>query len=161
MDSQRIVRMLVARGLTVGMAESLTGGLVCAKLTDAGGASDAVAGAIVSYTNEVKQRALGVPAVWLDHPGPVSAQVAAAMVTGVIAALGVDVGVATTGEAGPDSGSGQPVGTVFVAVGGCGERPLVRQLALSGTRAEIRMASVTEALALLEQWLNAVPAKTK
>lgn len=153
LTTAEIVLAMVSRGLTIGTAESVTGGLLCGRLTDVAGASSAVAGAVVSYSNGVKHRVLGVPEHWLEDPGPVSALVAGAMATGVNAALGVDVAVATTGEAGPQSSSGQPVGTVFVALASRGEPPVVRQLALRGTRAEIRTAAVDAALDLLSDWL--------
>lgn len=106
-----VVDLLRERGLTVGVAESLTGGLVGARLTSHAGASDVVQGSIVSYASEVKFSLLGVP------EGPVVSEAAArAMAEGARRALGADVGIAVTGVAGPDTQDDQPVGTVFLAV---------------------------------------------
>ncbi|MGV1003716.1 MAG: CinA family protein [Candidatus Nanopelagicales bacterium] len=150
-----LIAALTSRGLRVATAESLTGGLLCGELTAAPGSSAAVAGGIVAYSNEVKRDLLGVPAAWLADPGPVSAQVAAAMATGALNLLQVGVAVSTTGEAGPDSGSGQPVGTVFVAVVGHGTgEAVVRRLSLTGSREEIRAQSVAAGLEALSSWLG-------
>ena len=97
-------------------AESLTGGLVCAALTDVPGASAVVRGAVVAYATELKAQVLGVDPDLLATGGAVQAEVARQMATGVCRVLGADVGVATTGVAGPDPQDGHPVGTVFVAV---------------------------------------------
>ena len=102
---------LVARGLTLAVAESLTGGLVASRLVDVPGASAWFRGGVVSYATDVKFSVLDVP------EGPVvTAEAAAAMATGVRDLLGADVGLGVTGVAGPDSAEGQPPGTVFLAV---------------------------------------------
>lgn len=143
-----LVRALGERGLTVATAESLTGGLVCATLTDVPGASAVVRGAVVSYATDVKATVLGVDPALLARAGAVDGEVAAAMAAGVRHLLGADLGVATTGVAGPDPVDGQPVGTVYVAVAGpSGTR--VEQHAFDGDRAGIRRASVESALRLL------------
>ena len=112
----RLLAALHERGLTVGTAESLTGGLVVAALTDVPGASASVVGSVVSYATRVKRDVLGVDADLLAARGAVDPEVAAAMASGVCRVLGCDVGLATTGVAGPDPQDGQPVGTVYVAV---------------------------------------------
>jgi nicotinamide-nucleotide amidase len=143
---------LVARlrdlGLTIGTAESLTGGLVCGALTSVPGASTVVRGGVVAYAGEVKADVLQVDREVLAREGAVSRAVAAELAEGVRAVLGCDVGVSTTGVAGPDPADGRPPGTVFVGVSG----PwgiLVEQLSLSGNREQIRTATVRGALALL------------
>ncbi len=104
-------------GLTLGTAESCTGGLVAERLTAIPGASEVFLGAVVAYANEVKERELGVPAVTIEAHGAVSAETAAAMASGVRSHLGVDVGIAVTGIAGPDGGTPEkPVGLVHVHV---------------------------------------------
>jgi nicotinamide-nucleotide amidase len=143
--SSQVVAALVAAGRTVSTAESLTGGLVCAALTDVPGASAVVRGAVVAYATELKARVLGVDPQLLAAGGAVQAEVARQMATGVCRVLGSDVGVATTGVAGPEPQDGHPVGTVFVAVAADGQ-VLVRELTLAGDRAAIRTATVDAAL---------------
>jgi nicotinamide-nucleotide amidase len=148
-----VVHALVEQGLSVGTAESLTGGLVCAALTSVPGASAVVRGGVVAYAGEVKASVLGVDRDLLDREGAVSAQVASALAEGVRRLLGCAVGVSTTGVAGPDPADGRPVGTVFVAASG----PwgiLVEQHALTGDREQIREASVRAALLLVHHGLQ-------
>ncbi|MEV4858903.1 CinA family protein [Streptomyces ossamyceticus] len=155
-----VLRLLRVRGETLAVAESLTGGLVAAAITDVPGASQAFRGSVTAYATEVKHQLLGVDAALLDQRGAVDPQVAAQMADGVRKALGADWGISTTGVAGPDPQDGQPVGTVHVAVAG----PLgadsgafdggkVASLRLNGGRAEIRMESVRSVLGLLLQEL--------
>jgi nicotinamide-nucleotide amidase len=106
-----------ARGLRLATAESCTGGLVAARLTDVPGSSDVFAGAVVAYANDVKTTQLGVPEPLLAAHGAVSAEVAEAMADGVRGLLGVDVGIAVTGVAGPDGGTeAKPLGLVHFHV---------------------------------------------
>ena len=140
-----VVRICRARGLTVATAESLTGGLVCAALTSVPGASLVVRGGIVAYATDLKSTSLGVPADLLAERGAVDGDVALAMAQGVRRVVGADIGLATTGVAGPDPQDGEPVGTVFVAVSGPGVE-VVERLALAGDRAAIRAASVAAVL---------------
>jgi nicotinamide-nucleotide amidase len=142
------VATLRVHNLTVGTAESLTGGLVCAALTEVPGASAVVRGAVVSYAIDVKASVLGVDAGLLASQGAVHPEVASQMALGACRVLGCDVGVATTGVAGPHPADGRPVGTVYVAVA----TPTgvhVRELALGGDRTAVRSATVDAALALL------------
>jgi nicotinamide-nucleotide amidase len=136
----------------VGVAESLTGGLVIAELVSVPGASATVRGGVVAYATDVKHRLLGVDAALLAAEGAVHPEVARQMADGVRAAVGTvdaaaDVGIATTGVAGPDPQDGQPVGTVFVAVA-TPEGVSVAGLHLSGDRQQIREEAVRRALAL-------------
>lgn len=148
-----VVGRLRERGLTVATAESLTGGLVCAALTDVAGASAVVRGAVVAYATDLKTSVLGVDAALLARGGAVQAEVAEQMALGVCRVLGTRVGVATTGVAGPDPQDGQPVGAVFVAAA-LDERVLVRRLRLDGDRAHIRRDSVEAALGCLSDLLG-------
>ena len=144
-----LVRALTASGLTVATAESLTGGLVAAALTDVPGASVPFVGSVVSYATRVKSDVLGVDPALLAERGAVDPEVARQMALGVCRVLGSDVGVATTGVAGPDPQDGHPVGTVFVAV--AGPHPgavVVVPLQLHGDRASIRAATAAAALDL-------------
>lgn len=145
-----VVALLRELGLRVATAESLTGGLVCAALTDVPGSSAVVRGGVVSYATDVKASVLGVDAGLLRARGAVDADVAVAMAEGVRSLLGADLAVATTGVAGPDPADGQPVGTVFVAVAGPGGTAVERH-ALSGDRAAVRSASVAAALDLVDR----------
>ena len=113
---QEIIGLLVARGQTLAVAESLTGGLLAAALTDIPGSSAAFRGGVVSYATDLKAALLGVPSDLLDRHGAVHPAVAAAMAQGACRRLAATVGAATTGVAGPDPADGQPVGTVFIAV---------------------------------------------
>ncbi|CCI54829.1 Competence/damage-inducible protein cinA (modular protein) [Nostocoides jenkinsii Ben 74] len=141
-----VVAAATAAGLTIGTAESLTGGLVSAAITAIPGASACHRGAVVSYATEVKAQVLGVPAALLAERGAVDPEVALAMATGAARVLSCDLAVATTGVAGPEPADGKPVGCVFVAVN---SPPTVERLDRRGDRASIREQSVSAALALL------------
>ena len=142
------IGLLIERGLTIGAAESLTGGLVTAALTTVPGASAVVRGGIVAYATDVKNSLLGVDTGLLALVGAVHPDVALAMARGARERLGAAVGVATTGVAGPDPADGQPVGTVHIAVS-TGRGTTARSLALSGDRHQIRAATVERSLGLL------------
>ena len=140
-------------GLTLATAESCTGGLVAARLTSVPGASDVFRGAVVAYSNEVKEAELSVPADVLRAHGAVSAKTAEAMVVGVLSRLDADVGVAVTGVAGPGGGTPEkPVGLVYVhAITPDGVRGL--ELRLPGDREDIRKRATVVALHLLRRLL--------
>lgn len=114
--SLQVVRAARDAGLTVGTAESLTAGLVAATLADVPGASGMLLGGVVAYGNTVKANLLGVPADLLAEVGSVDGNVAAAMAAGARTACGADVGISTTGVAGPERHDGKPVGTVYIGV---------------------------------------------
>src|ERR1700729_1405334 len=144
----QILDRLRAGGQTVAVAESLTGGLVAAALTDVPGASVAFRGGVVAYASELKAALLGVDAMMLRRHGAVYPPVAAAMAQGVRARLGATYGVATTGVAGPEPSDGQPVGTAHIAVS-VADDTVVRTIALAGDRHEIRRLTVEHVLGLL------------
>ena len=146
--ASQVLDRLRAGGQTVAVAESLTGGLVAAALTDVPGSSAAFRGGVVAYATELKADLLGVDAVMLRRHGAVYPAVAAAMAEGVRARLGATYGVATTGVAGPDPSDGQPVGTAHIAVS-VADDTVVRTIALTGDRHEIRRLTVEHALGLL------------
>lgn len=148
MTAERLVHALVERGLTVATGESLTGGLVCATLVSVPGASAAVLGGVVGYAYDVKSRLLGVPHELLERRGAVNAEVAALLAAGAARSCGADVGLATTGAAGPDPSDGEAPGTVFVAVAGLTPEPEVRRLALEGERGVIRQGATDAVLEL-------------
>jgi nicotinamide-nucleotide amidase len=135
------------RGLTLAVAESVTGGLVGGRLTDIPGASDVFRGGVISYATEVKQSLLGV------SEGPVVNEIAAQqMAVGVRNRLGADIGLSLTGVAGPAEQDGQPVGTLFVGMVGPGFEE-VRQANMPGVREMMRQFSVITALGYLRQQL--------
>lgn len=145
---ERAIQMLLERGQTVGTAESLTGGLVCAALTTVSGSSAVVRGGIVAYATDVKRDALGVDADLLARGGAVQADVAEQLAAGVRRALDCDWGLATTGVAGPTEQDAQPVGRVFVAA--CGPRAArVLRLDGAGKREDVRAGAVDAVLRLL------------
>jgi len=149
-----LVARLTAAGQTVAVAESLTGGLVCAALTEAAGASVVVRGGVVAYASDLKAQVLGVDEVLLAQAGAVDAGVAEQMAAGVRSLTGATYGLATTGVAGPDPADGKPVGTVYVALAGPGSSR-VTALALSGDRAGIRAQTVRAVLMMLAEELTA------
>ncbi|UNK69519.1 nicotinamide-nucleotide amidohydrolase family protein [Microbacterium sp. H1-D42] len=141
-DASDLVAALTARGWTLGVAESLTGGGVAAEIVTVPGASAAFLGAVVAYATPLKHSLLGVDAALLETHGPVHPDVAAQMADGVRSAvevegLAADVGISTTGIAGPDSPDGQPVGTVHIGVITPTAR-LVHSFTFAGSRAEVR-----------------------
>ncbi len=144
-----MLETLARRGETVATAESLTGGLLSARLTDVPGASRSFVGGVVSYATHVKVSALDVPADLVEQHGVISEECASAMARGVRTRLGSTWGIATTGVAGPDAQEGRPVGTVWVAVAGP-DHVETRELALEGDRWAIRQASCDAALAVLD-----------
>jgi nicotinamide-nucleotide amidase len=140
---KRVKSVLDDRKITVGVAESLTGGELCARLAATPGSSDWFLGGLVAYARSVKYDVLGVP------PGPVISEAAAAtMASGACRVLGTDLGIAVTGVAGPDEQDGQPPGTVWIGLhhGGVTTTRLVR---LSGSPEEIIDATCARALNLL------------
>lgn len=144
--AQRVIEAARERGLRVATAESCTGGLIAATLTDVPGASEVVWGGVVSYANEVKQESLGVSAETLASCGAVSEQTACEMAKGARASLGVDVTVAVTGIAGPGGAvEGKPVGTVWIAVSSqAGEDACLHHF--DGDRDAVRRQTVDAAL---------------
>ncbi|HEX3549515.1 MAG TPA: competence/damage-inducible protein A [Candidatus Elarobacter sp.] len=144
-----IVARLGDRGLTLGTAESCTGGAVADAIVTVAGASAVFRGGIVAYANDVKTELLDVDDATLAAAGAVSEQTAVAMARGARARLGVDVAVSTTGIAGPDGGSpDKPVGLVWFALA-FGDEVETRRLTFPGNRADIRSRATVAALGLL------------
>jgi nicotinamide-nucleotide amidase len=144
---QRLVKLVKSQGATLATAESLTGGLIGAALTDVPGISAIYRGGVIVYATELKSTLAGVPADLLSQVGPVHADTAAALAAGVRERLGATYGLATTGVAGPDPQAGIAPGTVFVAAAGP-NGVKVRELALSGNRDAVRRESVQAVLEL-------------
>lgn len=151
--SARIVAVLVENDLTIAVAESLTGGLLVAELIRTPGASAAVSGGVVAYNTEIKRTVLGVDAGLLAEHGPVHPDVALQMAERVRAVLAVDgvpadVGIATTGVAGPDPQDGHPPGTAFIGIATADGSRAIR-VTLMGDRQAIRDGVVYESLVQL------------
>lgn len=158
-DTVELLAALRGRGWTLGIAESLTGGAVAAEVVTVPGASASLLGAVVAYATPVKHTLLGVDGELLAANGPVHPEVAREMADGVRRAVAVDgrpadVGLSTTGIAGPDSPDGQPVGTVHVGVV-TPESQRVRSFVFVGdreaVRAQARAAAIAAALELVRE----------
>jgi nicotinamide-nucleotide amidase len=148
-------RLLKDRGLTLGTAESCTGGLIAKLLTDLPGSSQVFRGGVVSYTNQVKANVLGVPQALLDQYGAVSPQVAEAMARGAKSVLGCDLAIATTGVAGPDSDDrGNPVGLVYLALAYEDQCIVKEWNAGNVTRERVRRQGAQTALDLVRRHLT-------
>ena len=145
-----LVLKLRERGMTLATAESCTGGLIAKRVTDLAGCSDVFLGGCVTYANEAKERLIGVSRETLEKYGAVSEQTAREMARGVRLALGADVGIATTGIAGPGGGTpDKPVGTVYIAVSTEeGERVKLLTLSPKRSREFIRICAATNAMSL-------------
>ena len=147
-ESAALGAVLVARGLTVAVAESCTGGLLGAALTAVPGSSRYFSGGVVAYADAVKRDVLCVEAGLLARAGAVSPEVAAAMARGVAPLLGADIGLAITGVAGPGAeATAKPVGLIYVA-GWTDGRSEVLELREHGDREANRAAAVRAALSL-------------
>ncbi|MGV8873092.1 MAG: competence/damage-inducible protein A [Rhodococcus sp. (in: high G+C Gram-positive bacteria)] len=145
-------------GRRIATAESCTGGMIAARLTDRAGSSAYVIGAVVSYANEAKTGLLDVPAELIDEHGAVSEQVAARMAEGALNRLGVDIALSTSGIAGPGGGTDlKPVGTVCFGIAITGSPTTARTLQLPGDRASVRALSTTAAMHMLADALDSAP----
>ena len=150
--SAKVLTALAGKRLAT--AESLTGGGIGQAITSVSGASAVFAGGIISYTNEVKNRVLGVPVEILNTCGAVSAPVAKAMAEGARRVIGTDVAVAVTGLAGPDGDTfGNSVGTVFIGYAD-EHTAFAREYHFDGDRAEVRERTIEAALALILEVLH-------
>ncbi len=147
--ARQLLAACEARGLRLATAESCTGGLIIACLTEIPGASNVVERGYVTYDNSAKEEELGVPAALLEQVGAVSQEVAEAMARGALARAGVSLAIATTGIAGPGGATPtKPVGLVHIAVASHAHGMAHARHLLTGDRAAIRLATVDAALAL-------------
>lgn len=151
---QVVVESLIRRELTLATAESCTGGLISSRITDVSGSSAAFLMGIVSYSNEAKNRLLGVPEQLLTDYGAVSEQVARAMAEGVRKISGSDIGISSTGIAGPTGGTAQkPVGLVYTALSTENET-IAHEHRFSGSRMDIKLRASQAALDVLRTYLT-------
>lgn len=148
-QAEAVISVFRAKGLRAVTAESCTGGLIAASLTDIPGSSTVFERGFVTYSNEAKTELLGVPAQLIAEHGAVSEPVARAMAEGALAHSRADVAVAVTGIAGPGGGSAdKPVGLVFIAAARHGKPTRVERHIFPGDRGEVRRESVRAALRL-------------
>ena len=157
-------RLLTEQKLTLALGESCTGGLVSHRLTNVPGSSSYVLGGIVAYSNQAKERLLGVRRETLEEHGAVSEEAAIEMARGARAALGADIGLSVTGIAGPGGGApDKPVGLVYVALSAGGaarseaarsEAERVEQFLWDGNRKENKALSAEAALSILKEYLE-------
>jgi PncC family amidohydrolase len=155
-----INRLAPKHNLTIGTAESCTGGLVAHRLTTVSGSSTYFMGGIVSYSNEVKERLLGVPRRILEEEGAVSEACALAMARGVLQAVGVQVGVSTTGVAGPTGATAtKPVGLIYLALVAPGYERCERYIHSDDRSENINFGAET-ALRMLVEYLEGLEPKT-
>lgn len=148
---EEIARLLSKSGLTIAVAESCTGGMLAAKLISVPGSSNWFKEGCITYSNESKMRRLGVKKEALDKFSAVSEEVAAQMAEGIRLSSGADIGISTTGYAGPDGGSvDKPIGTVFIGIS-TNEKSFVKRLKLTGSRERIRSMACLNALDILRR----------
>lgn len=157
---QVVVGLLKEQGLTVGTAESCTGGLLAKRLTDVAGSSAVFRGGIVSYCNEVKAAQLGVPEELLEKYSAVSAETAEAMARGCAERLNCDLAMATTGVAGPGADDqGNPAGLVYIALYARGEVTVRTMMLPDATRDRVRVTACHNALDLARRYLQGLSLK--
>ncbi|MGH3431529.1 MAG: CinA family protein [Thermocrispum sp.] len=149
-----VVGLLRSRGQTVAVAESLTGGGLCAALTSVPGASEVLRGGLVVYTDDVKVTMAGVPRDLLQRKGAVDPTVAVRLAEGARERCGADWGIGLTGVAGPGPSCGVAAGTVFAGLAGAGVTRCW-SLRLPGDRARVRSATIEHALRLFGEHLTA------
>lgn len=156
-SAAEIIDILRSRNLTIATAESLTGGLVIASLIDVPGASTIVRGGAVAYMADVKSSLFDVSADLIDEFGTVHPQVALALACGAVRVFGADIGVGTTGVAGPGAHEDKPAGTVHVAAvwGVDDPTPAIDSPVLVGDRTTIRLGAVRAALSVVRARLEA------
>lgn len=152
-NAQDIVTRLSERRLTIATAESLTAGMLSSAIADIAGASAVLQGGVVAYNNSIKHRILGVSADILAARGAVDAETAKQMAAGVQQRFHADLGISTTGVAGPDPSEGKAVGIVFIALA-TPTATVAKLLRFDGTRQHIREATVAASLQFVAGWLE-------
>lgn len=148
---EEVARLISASGMTIAVAESCTGGMLCSKFVSVPGSSNWFKEGCVTYSNEAKMNRLGVKKETLAECGAVSAQTAIEMAEGIRRTAMADIGISTTGYAGPDGGTGdKPVGTVFIGVA-AKDKSFYKELHLTGKRERIRNMACLNALDILRR----------
>lgn len=147
----QLIKFLIRHRLTLATAESCTGGLIAKLITDVPGSSEVFIGGVVSYSNAMKMKWLGVRPETLEQFGAVSEQTVEEMVAGIKKQTGADLAIAVSGIAGPSGGTPEkPVGTVFIGIA-VREQHILRQYLFQGSRSQIRRQTATQAAELLLQ----------
>ena len=155
--AEKVIADCRAKGLSLTVAESCTGGLLAALITEVSGASDVFQRGFVTYANSAKTDMVGVPAALFDKFGGVSAQVAEAMASGTLAAAHADLAVAITGIASPGGDTDKPVGRVHIAIARSGAQPKSKQFDFGDLgRSRVRLQSVASALQMIQQALSEI-----
>ena len=150
----KVIKLLIEHHLTITTAESCTGGLIAATLVNVPGVSGQFEEGYITYSNEAKEKLLGVSHETLEKYGAVSSQTAEEMAKGAKKAAHADISIISTGIAGPDGGTKEkPVGLVYLACA-LGEETEMERHIFSGDRQEVRQASVQAALALVEKTIR-------
>jgi nicotinamide-nucleotide amidase len=150
---REIGKFLREKGWRIGVAESCTGGLVCDRITNVSGSSNYFEGGMVTYSNESKEKHLGIPLEYIKQYGAVSSQVAKKMAQGVRKAFGTTFGLSTTGVAGPTGGTKRsPVGRIFIGLTD-GRRTWVQKLDLKGDRRAVKEKAAEISLEFLHKIL--------
>ena len=150
----KVLDFLIENGITVATAESCTAGLISARIGDKSGVSEIFSEGFVTYSNEAKEKNLGVPKEILQNHGAVSEQTARAMAEGVCRVTGARLGLSATGIAGPTGGThDKPVGLVYMGVCFDGETTVVKKI-FSGTRSEVRAQTVETVFAEVKKRLQ-------
>ncbi|MBI4753147.1 CinA family protein [Candidatus Desantisbacteria bacterium] len=150
-----IGRLLTIKGLTLSIAESCTGGMICSRITDVPGSSMYFAGGVIAYSNKIKVQMLGVKQEALDAHGAVSAQIAIEMAKGVRERYETNIGLAVTGIAGPGGGSLQkPVGLVYLSLEPPTGETICKKCKFIGERKDIRIQSTQVMLEMLLEYLT-------
>jgi nicotinamide-nucleotide amidase len=153
--AEKVLNAFKTKGKMLATAESCTGGMVAAALTDVAGSSAVVERGFVTYSNRAKAQLLGIDPAVIEAHGAVSQEVAEAMARGALAQSATDVAVAITGIAGPDGGSPEkPVGLVWFGLAAGGTPTTTDHVIFKGNRAEVRRQATEKALALLLEGLN-------
>lgn len=151
---EKVGRLLAERDLTIAVAESCTGGLICHRITNVPGSSRYFIGGVVAYSNETKVKVLGVGEDMIKEHGAVSREVALEMARGIRELLGADLGLSATGIAGPGGGTPEkPVGLVYISLVSDGEKRCERYI-WHGSRLENKIQTSEAALEMLLQYLN-------
>jgi nicotinamide-nucleotide amidase len=153
--AEKVLNAFKAKGKMLATAESCTGGMVAAALTDIAGSSAVVERGFVTYSNRAKAQLLGIDPAVIEAHGAVSQEVAEAMARGALAQSATDVAVAITGIAGPDGGSAdKPVGLVWFGLAAAGQPTTTDHVIFQGDRAAVRSQATEKALALLLEGLD-------
>jgi nicotinamide-nucleotide amidase len=156
--AEKVVADCRAKGITLTVAESCTGGLLAGLITEVPGASDIFERGFVTYADSVKTEMLGVPTPMIKKFGAVSAQVAEAMAAGALAAAGADLAAAITGIAGPKGETDKPVGRVHIAIARTGAPTTSKQFDFDDIgRSRVRLKSVASAMEMIQQAVSEIP----